>query len=546
MTPSQTAHPSSLVRASWWLAALALLALRLPHLGGPLDDPHAWRQCDTVHYSLDFHRHGIDLLHPAVCWLGGHRTLILEFPLPEAMAALLYRVGGADPMWDRVVALAFFIAAAGYFLAFARLVAGGRAARLATLAYLALPLGQFYSRAAHVDFAATAFAHGLLYHGSRAFRDRSVLHASLAGGAGALGAMIKAPYVFPVLGPLALAALAAPMLSTLLLGVLALGMTSAAFVLWRRHVDAVNAAAPDWSFLPGYYKEVNPAWWYFGSPAQRLVLHDWVRIARRALFAVATPIGALLAVAGLAGPGAAGRRFGPRAYALAWAGSTVLYVLVFFPLNVIHDYYQIPFLAPVALLVGCGMEVLWERLPPLRGVPAGVLVLVLFLGFALWMPVPLGYYRVDWLRVEAGRALARHTRPDELLVAADHASGHSDPRLLLRADREGWSLAIADLTPERLARLEQLGARWVAVITSPGRPERVPPAFLRPARAARVPLSHDGRVLGTLELFRLGGSEAGAAPGAGLPLGPPPLAPAPGSAAPGSAVPGGTAPGSRP
>jgi hypothetical protein len=67
---------------AWLAAAVFLLALRIPHLSGPLDDPHSWRQCDTVGYSLAFARHGIDLLHPSVVWLGAHRTLILEFPLP--------------------------------------------------------------------------------------------------------------------------------------------------------------------------------------------------------------------------------------------------------------------------------------------------------------------------------------------------------------------------------------------------------------------------------------------------------------------------------
>src|SRR5437867_5024804 len=105
-------------RAAWAVSAAMLLSLRLGHLSGPLDDPHSWRQCDTAHYSLDFFRRGIDLLHPAVCWLGSHRTLILEFPLPEAISALLYHALGPDPRWDRVVSLAFFVIATVYLFAF--------------------------------------------------------------------------------------------------------------------------------------------------------------------------------------------------------------------------------------------------------------------------------------------------------------------------------------------------------------------------------------------------------------------------------------------
>jgi hypothetical protein len=186
-----------------------LFVPRLFHLRGPLDDPHSWRQCDTVGYSLDFARRGLDLLHPAVSWLGAHRTLIFEFPLPEAMSALLYRAFGAGPHWDRVVGLLFFAVATVYLHAFVRWAAGARTAWLTTLAWLAFPLGQFYSRAAHVDFAATAGAHALLYHGARAARERSWPHAAAAAAGGALAALIKAPYLIPVLGPLGLLALSA-------------------------------------------------------------------------------------------------------------------------------------------------------------------------------------------------------------------------------------------------------------------------------------------------------------------------------------------------
>ena len=30
-------------------------------------------------------------------------------------------------------------------------------------------------------------------------------------------------------------------------------VSAVAFAIWRYHVDTVNAAAPDWNFLPAYY-----------------------------------------------------------------------------------------------------------------------------------------------------------------------------------------------------------------------------------------------------------------------------------------------------
>lgn len=522
MTRVSRPLPTSL----WWIAVLVLFAVRLAHLGGPLDDPHSWRQCDTVWYTRAFVRGGIDLLHPKVSWMGGHGTLILEFPLPEAISALLGRAFGMSDVWDRLVALAFFVLATIYFHRIARAVAGPGAARLATLAWLALPLSQFYSRAAHVDFAAVAFAHGFLWHAMQAMRRGSPAHAVASGVCGALAAMIKAPDLLPLLAPLAVAWAAVPGLASAALAAASLAITGGAFLAWHRHVNAVNAAAPDWFFLPGYYKEVNPWWWYVGSWSQRLERAAWTKLAHRLLFDVATPVGAVLSPVALAwrrpcdadaepaaasmpwpaATAATGRfaRTGPVpgavAFTIAWLAGAMAHLLVFFPLAVIHNYYEIPFVAPVALAVGLGLDVLMRRRA------AGVIALLLFIAGSFVTIQTLGYYRIDWLRVEGGTAIAARTAAADLVIAVDHGSGYSDPRLLERADRAGWSLASSDVTPDRVRRLAGLGARWMAVVTSPEHVQRGEvglPGWLAPARVGTVTLVHAGQPVGTLDLYDL-------------------------------------------
>lgn len=490
-----------------WVVAGLLLALRLFHLGGPLDDPHSWRQADTARASLEMARHGVDLLHPVVCWLGGHRILIFEFPLPEAMSALLQRGFGGGVVWDRVVDLAFYVVATVYLHLFVRLAAGARVAWVATIAWLAFPLGQFYSRAAHVDFAATAGAHALLFHGARTARGGGGGHAAGATVAGVLAALIKAPYLIPLLGPLALVALSAA--GPMALGGLAaaLAVTAVAFKLWRRHVDAVNAQAPDWDFLPGYYKEVNPLWWYFGDWHQRLQPGAWWKVVRRLINEVFTPPGVLLAFAApLAAVRATVLRSGLRAITVAWCAGTLAYLLVFFPLNVIHNYYQVPFLAPAALLVALGFEAMWTRMRL-----AGVALLVLFLAMAVIAPRKLGYYAVDWQRVEAGKEIDARLPKGDLLIACDHDSQYSDPRLLDRADRDGWSVAIPDLTPSLVSKLVAAGAKHVAIVTDAEHPQLRAPDFLAAARTVELPVVHGGKTLGTLTLYDLPAAGFGAA-----------------------------------
>lgn len=504
MAPTSSVESRRFITSVAWIAAAAvLLALRLPRLAGPLDDPHSWRQCDTYFYSLSFFRNGIDLLRPSVSWLGAHGTLIFEFPLPEALSALLYHAFGPDPMWDRVVTFGFFVMATGYLHAFVRRFASARVAALATLAYLALPLGQYYSRAPQVDFAATAFAHAFAYHALVGLQRHSFRHGFGAAAFGVLAAMIKGPYLIPLLGPLAVAFLIAPGVAPALIGGLAVGLPAVAFVLWRKHVDAVNSAAPDWDFLPGYYKESNALWWYFGSWGQRFDAASWMKLARRVVNEIATPLGVLIAAVALVPRRDPEGRLPTLAFALAWAAATLAYLLVFFPLNVIHNYYQVPFLAPAALLIGLGADSLWQRLPTVREVPAGGVVFAGFLVVAAWAVVPLGYYRVDWLRVEAGRLISSGLPAEDLLVVSDHGAGYSDPRLLVRADRRGWALAATDLERDRLERLSRLGARWVAVVSDPEHPEQVPPAYLERGSVGRYPVLHRGERLGTLSLYDL-------------------------------------------
>lgn len=497
------ARESPRIPAVWgWLAAAVLLAPRLLHLTGPLDDPNSWRQCDTIVYTRGLERGGLDVLHPVVCWLGGHRTLILECPLPEALAALLHRAFGLGLVWDRLVTLAAFGISALYLYRIARRISGARIAAWTLLATLALPLGQFYSRAPQVDFAASALAFAFLFHGMVALERRSATHALLAGVCGALGAVIKAPYLVPVAAPLALAALASPGMGARAVLVPVLGIPAAAFMVWYRYMNAVNAAVPDWSFLPGFYREVNAYGWYFGTNAQRLDAANWIKIARRLVIEVATPVGVLLALPGLGwGASRADGRMDARAFVAAWLAGVVAYLTVFFNLNVVHNYYQIPALAPAALAIALGIEALDRRFPrPLR---LGTVAFALLAIAALVIPVYYRDYRVDWRRVEGGTAIAAHVPPGQLVIACERRAGWSDPRLLARADRDGWPLALGDLTAERVTKLENLGARWLAILSETGAPPDTAPAFLAGRPETAVPIAHRGKALGTLVLIHL-------------------------------------------
>ncbi len=462
-------------RALFPAAALALLALRLWHLGPLIDAPHDWRQCDTTHYIRDFYLHGIDLLHPAVCWMGARDTVALELPLPEAVAALAYHLLGESLVVARLVFLGFYVGAALYLHRLVGLVFGATLARLAILVYLALPLGLYYSRAVHIDFAALLAAHAMAYHFLLAVPRRPRRPVAARALAAALALCIKAPYAVAWALPLAGVAHRERAWAWVLRGALAYALAGGAFLLWWQHVQRVNAAAPDWGYLPGYQKMTHSWGWYLGSLQQRAAWQSWWTLLQRLALDVVGPGGLGLGLWGLA----RWRRLPGRRFLALWLAGLGLYVLLFFNLNLVHDYYQLPLLAPAAILCAGGLLQLGRR-PALR---AALLALLAGANVAY---AELSYYQQSPGLEEAADLIRRHTPPRALVIVTYGEMDCRDPRLLFRARRRGWSLPQAALRPAALRRLQQEeGAAYWAFV-GPGPPRGPLGAFTAGLPAPRI------------------------------------------------------------
>ena len=124
-----------------------------------------------------------------------------------------------------------------------------------------------------------------------------------------------------------------------------------------------------------------------------------------------------------------------------------------------HNYYQLPLLAPVAILCARGLQTA-SAAKPLR--------LLLFFGFlavANWIYCEKNYYQVAYDHVEAGR-LIRENTPDSALVIVTYQNlDCRNPKILCRALRRGWSVEEAALKPEVITRLraEQGAQCWVYI-----------------------------------------------------------------------------------
>jgi hypothetical protein len=460
-------HPRSLLAA---VLLAVLLVPRMTHFAGPIDEPHSWRQCDTANYALAFYEEGIRLLRPSVCWMGSYKTVILEFPFPEALMALMYHLLGYHLALARFVTFLFFAGSAIYLYLIVCHVLRKRLAMIATAVYMILPLSLFYSRAVHVDFFAIFFAHAMTYHLLRASQGPSRRHLILGLAGGCMAFLIKAPYAFYFGLPLLVLALQGPRLRTIVYLAVGLGVPVLVFILWRVYAEAINGTAPDWGFLPGYFKLVNMGNWYYGAMELRWNPAVWRILLSRFTHEVASPAGAALFMIGasLSLVSLFKKRAQEDLFLWTWLFGVLSYVAVFLNLNLIHDYYQIPLLAIASIFIAIAIELPVRILGRSAGTLASILSLFLY-GLVAVNSLTYAethFFKLDSIRIEAGEVINRHTPPHALIIAAPDLpyTDCRDPRLLYRARRNGWSVSKKQLSPGLIADLKGLGAQYLIVV----------------------------------------------------------------------------------
>ena len=435
--------------------------------------------------------------------MGTWRVVVLECPLPQAAAALVQRGLGTESLVAaRAVFFASFLVATAALWAALRASAGDDLARWATLAFLATPLAQHYSRALVVDLF--ALGAGLLAFALAAsgLERGSAARLALAALVAVPAALVKAPVLLPLVPPLLALALSTRDRKLLLRAVLFGLLPLAAFALWRLHAEAVNAAAPDWSFIPDYHRMTNMGRWYFGSLAQRFDPAALKTLAGRIPGAVAGPAGAALLVlaAGLIPLRAVFPLRPDRRVVFSWLAGAGLYVLVFWNLNVVHDYYQLAILPALALLLAGPFHLLASRLAA-RG-PLSWMAPLALLGLVSAVNVRWAdrhLYAVPPVGLAFGKAVRSLTPEGALVIAVKDDVDARCPLLLEPSRRDGWSVREQFLTPLLVNSLRSAGATHLAwVHRGEPAPERAGSLTALPRQARPLPGGY------TLSLWDLG------------------------------------------
>ena len=453
---------------------VVLLAPRVAHLSGPIDEPHSWRQCDTAQYARAFYEDGIDLLYPSVCWLGAHKTIIFEFPFPEACMAIFYHVFSPDLLYARIVALLFFCGSALYLYLILRFLLNRKTAFMAVLIYCILPLSLFYSRAMHIDFSAVCFAHAMFYYFLVGYSRGSFIYLLCGAITGVMAFMIKVPYAFYFALPLGIYVLCHFNIKKVLM----LGLTAMipvlAFVAWQCWVFQINDAAPEWWHIPGYNKLTSMGSWYFGDVTMRLKPDVWKTIGDRIIHDVTGMIGLCCFVVGLVISLMRRKVYGRSHIAVLWAWlfGVMIYWQIFIRLNHIHNYYQIPFLAIGAAVIAICLDSIYEVCEQKRKMLGVLITLVLFVSLAAEniRYAETHYYDVNPFWSAAGTAIRERTEKDDLVIVS-FVGSRGNPQVLYHADRYGFPIDVRVLNQDVLQDLSEIGATHLAVFDQIGEPD---------------------------------------------------------------------------
>ena len=442
-----------------WLTLAAILglcvALRLHNVHVPLVDTSDWRQTDTGAVAYFYYHYGIRLLHPQLWHDGpGPDYTQLELQLSPAIAALLAHVFGWSDTLLRVVALALFTGAAVPLWVLVRRRLGPGAAQWTALAYVLLPVGIYFGRVFQPECAQLFFGMCGLWATDRWVERQTRGRYLFALAALSLGVLAKLPNL--MLLPVA-AALAydrelwhwRTMLS------------------WRRLLPVAGlvlipaGAGADYTIVQSMVAASGTQYVNFivlslGDKYIAGTANLWQYVWQEVLGMAVTPAGG---AAGLLGIWALARRGRRAHWVWVWAAAVLVYGVVV--LRAIRfQYYLMPVLPLLAVLMGAGLQYLTAALPRalpkaarlLPPVAAAGLVASLLAGGLFQIQGFWGAY-TPWHT--GGLALDRALPKGAVVIL----TGTYNPTLLYYARRHGYR--IANLTMSTLQDDVDGGARYV-------------------------------------------------------------------------------------
>ena len=421
----------------FWIL-LVIAVSRLFHFGNIVDEPHAWRQYDTKQYIEGYYYDGNSFLEPSVCWMGGHETLVLEFPLPEYIIAQLYSVFGPELWVARTFFMVFFLLTCLYLFKALKVIFDDWVPELATIIFGFTPLSIFYSRAIHIDFFALFFAFAMLYYLLIAIKHQKMSSFWIALAFSIVAFVEKAPYVFYLAFPLLVFAVQQKQLLWILKRAIFFVIPIVGLFAWNNFAIHTNSNIPDWYFIPGFNKFTEMTYWYFGTWEQRMNSEFTLRILGRLKDEILGLTGMIVFGVGLLFY----KKQSTYWFVMSWLFGAFIYAFIFFNLNIHHNYYQIPFIAPFAIIAAMGIQKVVQLFTG-KGLKVQLVsalsVVLIYVGLSINYAEE-NYYVQNTEFESIAKMLKQHTKRDDLVVFSYGGLTPQCPLILQPAQRKGWSI----------------------------------------------------------------------------------------------------------
>ncbi len=458
---------------------IAGVILRFYRFNAPLLDQHAFRQTQTASEVWLWDQFGFSLFDYHVPMYGGGHW-VLEFPWYQYLVYALTAVFGFHEQFGRLISIAAFAVSAWLLFEIGKRLLGSRAAAVAAVAFFAfMPATVFWYRTFMIDPTIIAVALLMFLAAIHLWERFSWAWTALFIAAFFVTALGKANllviFSLPII-VLIIQALRRKTLPWAAFGAIVGGVAVSVLTLflWTRHADALNVPDNGMTFS-------NMRWWFFGSTLLDADL--WRTVFQRFLDNL-NIVGVLFVGLGLAG--IATLRSGHRLVLVALIVSNVMSIAIFANLNRIHDYYQLPYFATVALLGGLGVWMIGSlglliSRPRAIQLCAGILAgLAIAWSITLFNSSYFATAAIDWGSLGTATELNQNT-PDQPLVLLADAADPNDPIILYEARRRGWRVATQDeaQAKQRVANAKDLGA--IAVQKGPAGV----PAWVAPLAASK-------------------------------------------------------------
>lgn len=419
-----------------WVLLIAIFlfafGLRTYRLNNPVADWHSWRQSDTAAVARNLAQEDFNLLYPRAHNFfkqspgdldNPNRYFLNEFPLYNAVVALIYKLVGVQEKFARLVSIFFSSLTTVFLYLLVKKYNNKFVAGLTGFFFAILPYNIYYGRVIMPDPTFIFLSVLSLYLVTLWVEKESLFLAFFSSLALTLAMLVK-PYAIFLGLPIGYLVLrkwgikAGKRIDVYLLLLISL----LPFLLWRWHINQ----HPEGMFGSDWL--LNATNIRFKGAFFRWIIFDRMN---RLIFATG---GFVLFWLGVIAP----RNKKEGLFFLSWLAAIAVYITIFAMGNVTHDYYQLP-LVPIGCflmakgfvwLVGQGKGLVSR----LINISLSLVFICLMLAFG-WYEVR-GYFNVNrWEIVHAGKAVDRMLPKDAKVIAPYDR----DPAFLYQTNRNGWS-----------------------------------------------------------------------------------------------------------